>query len=65
MMPVSADHGETWSVPQRLPEQIDGPVRNKPILLSDGTLLCGSSTENAGWRIHFERTRDNGRWPKE
>ena len=61
MLAVSNDHGETWSAPQRLPEQIDGPVRNKPILLPDGTLLCGSSTENAGWRVHFERTRDLGR----
>jgi predicted neuraminidase len=61
MLSLSHDHGETWSAPQRLPEQIDGPVRNKPILLPDGTLLCGSSTENAGWRVHFERTADLGR----
>lgn len=61
MLAISNDHGETWGPPLRLPEQIDGPVRNKPILLPDGTLLCGSSTENAGWRVHFERTRDLGR----
>ena len=57
----SNDHGATWSEPRRLPEHIDGPVRNKPLLLSDGTLLCGSSTEFDGWRIHFESTRDGGR----
>jgi predicted neuraminidase len=61
MMASSADHGITWSAPQRLPEHIDGPVRNKPLLLADGTLLCGSSTENDGWRVHFERTKDAGR----
>lgn len=61
MMATSADHGVTWSSPQRLPEHIDGPVRNKPLLLADGTLLCGSSTENDGWRVHFERTQDAGR----
>ncbi len=61
MMSESADHGVTWSIARRLPEHIDGPVRNKPILVKDGTLLCGSSTEFDGWRVHFERTPDHGR----
>lgn len=56
----STDGGKTWSKPARLPEHIDGPVRNKPILLEDGKLLCGSSTEFDGWRIHFEWTTDQG-----
>ena len=50
-----------WSRPRRLPEQIDGPVKNKPVLLTDGTLLCGSSTEYDGWRVHFELTKDWGK----
>lgn len=58
MLTHSNDHGQTWSVPVRLPEHIDGPVRNKPILLDNGTLLCGSSTEFDGWRLHFELTSD-------
>lgn len=58
MLTTSNDNGETWSTPARLPEHIDGPVRNKPILLQDGTLLCGSSTEFDGWRLHFELTHD-------
>lgn len=61
VMSLSTDHGVTWTQPCRLPEHIDGPVRNKPILLSDGTLLCGSSTEFDGWRVHFEKTADFGR----
>ena len=61
MLMQSADHGKTWSIPRRLPEDIDGPVRNKPVLLKDGTLLCGSSTEFDGWRLHFEMTSDRGR----
>lgn len=61
MMSMSGDHGKTWTPPCRLPEHIDGPVRNKPVLLRDGTLLCGSSTESDGWRVHFERTSDFGR----
>lgn len=50
-----------WSLPRRLPEGIDGPVKNKPILLDNGTLLCGSSTEYDGWRVHFELTSDFGK----
>ncbi|KAA5547031.1 hypothetical protein FYK55_01015 [Roseiconus nitratireducens] len=54
-MMVSYDRGRTFRDRRRLPEGIDGPVRCKPILLDDGSLLCGSSTEYDGWRIHFER----------
>ena len=61
MISMSGDHGKTWTPACRLPEHIDGPVRNKPVLLRDGTLLCGSSTESDGWRVHFERTADFGR----
>lgn len=61
MLTTSGDGGATWSHPQRLPEDILGPVRNKPIELADGTLLCGSSDERSGWRVHFERTPDQGR----
>ncbi len=60
MMAQSDDHGKTWTNERRLPEHIDGPVRNKPVLLADGALLCGSSTEFDGWRVHFERTYDFG-----
>lgn len=61
---TSKDHGKTWSAPQRLPEDILGPVKNKPVLLKDGTLLCPSSTEvtsGNGWRMHFEMTKDWGK----
>ncbi len=54
-MMVSYDRGRTFVEQRRLPETIDGPVRCKPILMPDGkTLLCGSSTEHDGWRVHFE-----------
>ncbi len=61
MLATSHDGGKTWSHPCRLPEQIDGPVKNKPVQLSDGSIVAGSSTENDGWRAHFERTADLGR----
>ncbi|MCR9199182.1 MAG: exo-alpha-sialidase [Planctomycetaceae bacterium] len=53
---VSFDRGRTFRNRRRLPEGIDGPVRCKPLLL-EGDLLCGSSTEYDGWRVHFERGR--------
>ncbi|MDT8300977.1 MAG: sialidase family protein [Sedimentisphaerales bacterium] len=61
MLIVSNDQGKTWSEPQRLPEGILGPVRAKPVKLPDGTLLCGSSTEDKGWRVHMEITPDLGK----
>lgn len=61
MLVTSDDAGRTWSAPCRLPEHIDGPVKNKPVELADGTLLCPSSTEHDGWRVHFEMTADHGR----
>ena len=56
----STDDGRTWTAPEPLPAGIIGPVKNKPLELADGTILCGSSTEDAGWRVHFETTRDLG-----
>ena len=61
MMTTSDDGGRSWSAPRRLPPGILGPIKNKPIQLNDGTLLCGSSSEELGWRVHFERTPDLGR----
>jgi predicted neuraminidase len=63
---TSDDDGRTWSKPRRLGENaaighLIGPVKNKPALLPDGAILCGSSTEHKGWRVHFELTRDLGK----
>jgi predicted neuraminidase len=58
---TSADGGETWSGRVDLPANHAGPIKNKPVLLADGTLLCPSSTETKGWRVHFELTRDFGK----
>ncbi|MBN9692577.1 MAG: exo-alpha-sialidase [Verrucomicrobia bacterium] len=51
---TSKDAGKTWSKSRRLPSYAIGPVRNKPVELADGTILCGASTENGGWRVHME-----------
>jgi predicted neuraminidase len=57
---TSDDNGKTWSNPSRLPEDIYGPIKNKPVILANGELLCPSSTEIDGWRVHMEFTSDNG-----
>ncbi|HET6423787.1 MAG TPA: sialidase family protein, partial [Planctomycetaceae bacterium] len=54
MVTSSQDGGVTWARGQRLPEGILGPVKNKPLLLDDGWLLCPTSSEHDGWRTHFE-----------
>lgn len=59
MVKTSRDNGLTWSAESRLPDGFLGPVKNKPILLPDGSLLCGSSTEHAGWHLHLEHV-DSG-----
>ena len=61
MLIRSDDGGRNWSKPERLPAEIAGPIKNKPILLADGRLLCGSSTEDKGWRVHLEWTSDAGK----
>jgi predicted neuraminidase len=62
MLKTSTDGGETWSQATRLPDRILGPVKNKPVILLDGSWLSGSSTEGSGgWRVHFERSTDQGK----
>jgi alpha-L-rhamnosidase len=66
MIMLSSDNGHTWTKPENLPDGYIGPVKNKPVLLKNGTLLCGTSTEGEkGWRVHFESTKDFGNtWEK-
>jgi predicted neuraminidase len=61
MLKTSADAGATWSEARRLPDGILGPIKNKPVQLADGSILCPTSTEHDGWRVHFERSTDGGR----
>ena len=70
---TSDDEGKTWSPPQYLPAGLLGPIKNKPILLRDGTILCGTSREAGmrrdesqvepywSWSAWVERSRDRGR----
>jgi len=63
----SGDGGRTWSAPVRLSRDGTaitggpvGPIKNKPVALADGSILAPSSTEDDGWRVHFERSADDG-----
>ncbi len=60
MLKTSDNNGKTWSEAVRLPKNILGPIKNKPVLLENGELICPSSTENDGWRVHMEFTSDLG-----
>jgi predicted neuraminidase len=57
----SEDEGRTWSKMERLPAGLLGPIRAKPLVLADGTIVSGSSVEAyktwAGW---IERSTDGG-----
>lgn len=60
----STDNGKTWSEREALPEGYLGPIKNKPEFVN-GVLICPSSTEKNGWKVHFEYTKDWGRtWTK-
>jgi predicted neuraminidase len=66
---LSLDGGQSWGPARRLADGFIGPVKNKPIQLPNGDILCGSSTETTDrpsrWRVHFERSRDLGQtWEK-
>jgi predicted neuraminidase len=63
-MKRSTNYGVTWSAPERLPDGILGPIRNQPYEIN-GMLVCPSSTEKYGWKVHFEYTSDAGKtWTK-
>jgi predicted neuraminidase len=62
---LSPDNGQTWSEAKELVSGDKGgrgPVRNKPIILSDGTWLAPSSNENQGvWNAFVDRSGDKGK----
>src|SRR5262249_44706078 len=50
---------------RRLPNNVLGPIKNKPVELPNNNILCPNSTEDHGWQVHFESTSDLGQtWHK-
>lgn len=63
----SVDEGKSWSTPEKLPDGILGPIKNKAITLSSGVILSPSSieTNTEEWHAHIERSTDGGTtWEK-
>lgn len=57
----SIDGGNTWLNSFDLPAGVIGPVKNRPLLLDSGVLLCGSSTESwRRWGCWIDITSDMG-----
>ena len=57
----SDDDGKTWSEVEHLPAGVYGPIRAKPYLLPDGTIISGTSIESYhSWSAWVERSTDNG-----
>lgn len=72
MVMSSKDNGETWSAPRKLGTDpvighLLGPIKNKPVQLSDGTIINPASIEyprtgpDQDWRVYFETSTDNGK----
>ncbi len=61
MLITSEDYGRTWSKPKRLPDRVWGPIKNKPVELSGGAILCGTSDELTGWQVFMQSTPDLGK----
>ena len=61
---TSDDNGVSWSHAYELVKGDKGgrgPVRSKPIILSDGTWLSGSSHELNGYHVFTDRSSDDGK----
>jgi predicted neuraminidase len=63
---TSRDGGRSWSAPTMLPAGLIGPAKNKPITLSNGDILCGTSHETwQSWACWVERSGNGGKsWVK-
>lgn len=63
---VSNDDGKTWSAPEHLPAGLLGPIRAKPLVLRDGTIVSGTSFESyRTWAVWIERSTNSGTtWEK-
>jgi len=66
---TSTDGGKSWSAATKLPDGFLGPIKNNPVQLANGDILCPTSNEThekpSKWSVHFERSSDLGKtWQK-
>jgi predicted neuraminidase len=62
----SSDDGRSWSAVEHLAAGLLGPIRTKPLLLKDGTIISGTSVESyLSWACWIERSTDGwSTWKK-
>ncbi|MFT4155605.1 sialidase family protein [Parafilimonas sp.] len=61
---TSEDNGQTWSEAKELvpgDKGGRGPVRNKPVMLSNGAWIAGASNENGDWNAFADISKDGGK----
>ena len=67
MVMESRDNGKTWTAARELvpgDEGGRGPVKNKPIHCSNGTILAPASIEQGPWRCFVDVSSDGVHWEK-
>ena len=68
MVKQSDNDGRTWSESEPLPDGFLGPIKDKPVQLKTGEILCPSSTESSNgkrWQVYIEITdNDLIKWKK-
>ena len=53
LLRTSDDDGRNWSAARRLPEGILGPIKNKPVQLANGDILCSVEQRRQGLASTF------------
>jgi predicted neuraminidase len=63
---TSKDNGKTWSPATKIPDNLLGPIKNKPVRLSTGKILYPTSFETpTDWNIYLETSdQDLDHWQK-
>ena len=61
---LSAYPYDGWSEPQYLPAGLLGPTKNKPIVMSNGEMICGSSVESYKAWACWAEVFDGVNWSK-
>ncbi len=60
MYKISTDQGKTWSAAKKIPDNLLGPIKNKPVRLADGTILYPTSFETPQtWNSYMEVSDQN------
>ena len=64
MYKISSDGGKSWSTAFKIPDNLLGPIKNKPQLLNNRTIIYPTSIETAqSWKVYVETSeQDLSKW---